>query len=71
MRPDTLPPDFLKFMIGAARCPKGSLDLNEKNVRGASVTAEEALAVIRKLRPTKHALSIVSQLPSDAPVIPW
>jgi hypothetical protein len=70
MRPDTLPPDFYSFMLKAARCPKGSLELNAKGVRGAAVNAEEALAVIKKLRPTKHALNVVSNM-ADTTVVPW
>lgn len=71
MRPDTLPPDFYSWMIKAARCPKTALELNEKTVRGVTITTEEALTAIQKLRPTKHALSVVSQFPTGSPVIPW
>lgn len=71
MRPETLPPDFYSFMIKAARCPKGSLEINAKNVRGLTVTAEEALDVIHKLHPTKHAINVVSQMSSTTPVVPW
>lgn len=70
MRPDTLPPDFYAFMLKAARCPKGSLELNTKGARGIAVNAEEALDVIRKLRPTKHALNYVANM-ADTTTVPW
>ncbi|KAI8063716.1 uncharacterized protein B0P05DRAFT_555409 [Gilbertella persicaria] len=70
MRPETLPPDFYAFMVKTARCPKGALLLNEKNVRGIPIATTEALDMIRKLRPTKHAVEVVSQLPANLPAIP-
>ncbi|KAI8875183.1 hypothetical protein K501DRAFT_203150, partial [Backusella circina FSU 941] len=70
MRPDSLPPDFYNFMVKAARVREGSLLLNAKNVRGSPVTAEEALSVISKFNPTKHAINVVSQIPSDTSVLP-
>jgi hypothetical protein len=71
MRPDSLPPDFYNFMVKAARVREGSLLLNAKNVRGSAVTAQEALSVINKFNPTKHAVNVVSQLSSDTSVLPW
>lgn len=71
MRPETLPPDFYSFMIKAARCPKESLILNAKTVRGIPVSAEEAMTAISKLHPTKHAIDVVSQLPTSTLPVPW
>ncbi|KAI8378960.1 hypothetical protein BD560DRAFT_453314 [Blakeslea trispora] len=70
MRPETLPPDFYSFMVKAARCPKGSLLLNEKNVRGLPITPNEALDMISKLRPTPHAVEVISKIPMDMAAIP-
>jgi hypothetical protein len=70
MRPETLPPDFYSFMIKAARCPKESLILNAKTVRGIPVSAEEAMTAISKLHPTKHAIDVVSQLPTSTLPVP-
>ncbi|OBZ87329.1 hypothetical protein A0J61_04629 [Choanephora cucurbitarum] len=70
MHPETLPPDFYSFMVKAARCPKGALLLNEKNVRGVPITPTEALDMISKLRPTTHAVEVVSKIPLDMPAIP-
>jgi hypothetical protein len=71
MRPDTLPPDFYAFMLKAARCPKGALELNALNVRGAPIRAEDAIAVVKKLRPTQHALDYVNQLASESDIVTW
>lgn len=71
MRPDTLPPDFYAFMLKAARCPKGALELNALNVRGAPIKAADAISVVKKLRPTQHALDFVHQLPSESDIVTW
>ncbi|KAI8969195.1 hypothetical protein BDF20DRAFT_907926 [Mycotypha africana] len=71
MRPDTLPPDFYKFMVNAAQCPEGSLLLNAKSVRGTPIASEETMSVVKKLHPTKQALEVASGIPStQVPVIP-
>lgn len=71
MQPQTLPPDFYSFMIKAARCPKEGLLMNEKNVRGLPLDAKEMVQAIQKLRPTKHALSVVGNLPPHPVAVPW
>ncbi|KAI9486495.1 MAG: hypothetical protein EXX96DRAFT_534748 [Benjaminiella poitrasii] len=65
MRPETLPPDFYSFMIKAARCPQGSLQLNAKTVRGLPITSKEAMEVVKKLRPTQHSIDFVSHMSTN------
>ncbi|KAI7906884.1 uncharacterized protein BX663DRAFT_426074 [Cokeromyces recurvatus] len=65
MRPETLPPDFYSFMIKAARCPKGSIQLNAKTIRGIPITSEEALEVVKKLHPTQHAIDYVKRMKTN------
>ncbi|KAG0182158.1 hypothetical protein DFQ28_007575 [Apophysomyces sp. BC1034] len=57
-------------MLKAARCPKEGLLMNEKNIRGLPLDAQQAVQAIQKLRPTEHALSVVRNLPPFPTAVP-
>ncbi|RIB15809.1 hypothetical protein C2G38_2039098 [Gigaspora rosea] len=70
MRPTTIPPDFLKFMIKTARVPKEALNLNLKHVRGESINIDDALSIVTKGKGTKKAFEVASSLPPNPIVLP-
>ncbi|CAG8477381.1 788_t:CDS:2 [Gigaspora margarita] len=70
MRPTTIPPDFLKFMIKTARVPKEALELNLKHVRGETINLDDALHIVTKSKGTKKAFEVVSNLPPNPIALP-
>jgi len=70
MQPDTIPQDFLKFMIQTARVPAKALRFNRLNVRGQPLNTAELMDYAIKYKATPKALDVISKLPAHPPAIP-
>ncbi|CAG8495434.1 8895_t:CDS:10 [Funneliformis mosseae] len=70
MRPNTIPKDFLNFMIITARVPKKTLDMNFNLRRGLPLNKEEAINLVKSLKGTKNALEVAYNLPPRPVSIP-
>jgi len=64
MHPNTIPPEFLQWMMEIGRVPKETLDLNLKLKRGNSpLKLNDMMKILDKYKGTKHAYQVVSNLP--------
>ncbi|KAF9913461.1 hypothetical protein BX616_010011 [Lobosporangium transversale] len=70
MHPDTIPKEFLGFMIKTARVPAESLAFNRLNVRGFPLDLKQARALIDRHRPTARAIQTMSTMTENVSVIP-
>ncbi|CAJ0926438.1 3151_t:CDS:2, partial [Entrophospora sp. SA101] len=71
MHPNTIPSEFLQWMMEIGRVPKETLDLNLKLKRGNSpLKLNDMMEILDKYKGTKHAYQVVSNLPSNSVVIP-
>ncbi|CAG8522836.1 5378_t:CDS:2 [Ambispora gerdemannii] len=71
IQPDTIPPEFLQFMVKTARVPREVLALNKKYVTtNMPIDVEEALNILRKYKGTEYAFKVVSKMGQHPTTIP-
>ncbi|KAG9324804.1 hypothetical protein KVV02_004677 [Mortierella alpina] len=70
MQPESIPPEYLKFMINTARVPPEALAFNRARVRGFPVDVSQVKAMVRRFKPTPKALETVSHLTEYTNIIP-
>lgn len=70
MRPNTIPKDFLNFMIITARVPKKTLDMNFNLRRNLPLNKEDAINLVKSLKGTKNALEVAYNLSPRPVTIP-
>ncbi|KAI1315480.1 hypothetical protein EDD11_000712 [Mortierella claussenii] len=70
MYPDTIPKEFLGFMVKTARVPAEALALNRATVRGFPVDVKQIRELVDRHRPTELALRAVSSMSETVNPIP-
>jgi hypothetical protein len=70
MRPETLPPDFYKFMVKAARVPDPVLRLNATNVREGRLDPEYALELVKRYNGTPYNIARTKAMSATPGVLP-
>ncbi|KAI7815802.1 hypothetical protein BC939DRAFT_87666 [Gamsiella multidivaricata] len=70
MQPESIPPEYLKFMVNTARVPTEALALNRARVRGFPVDVSQIMALVKRHRPTPKALETTAKLTEYTDVIP-
>ncbi|ORZ10262.1 hypothetical protein BCR41DRAFT_338819 [Lobosporangium transversale] len=70
MQPESIPPEYLKFMLNTARVPAEALAFNRARVRGFPVDVSQVAALVRRHKPTPKALETVSKLDAFTDMIP-
>ncbi|KAF9977993.1 hypothetical protein BGZ73_004118 [Actinomortierella ambigua] len=70
MQPDTIPPEYFRFMVKTARVHTEALAFNRARVRGFPVDVSQVTALVQRLKPTKRNLEIASQLTEYTDIIP-
>ncbi|RKP07418.1 hypothetical protein THASP1DRAFT_30768 [Thamnocephalis sphaerospora] len=70
MRPETLPSDFYRFMVGAARVPDPILRYNCTNVRQGQVDPSIAVDLVRRYKGTADNLARAQGMSATPGVIP-
>ncbi|KAF9187315.1 hypothetical protein BGZ51_001405 [Haplosporangium sp. Z 767] len=70
MQPESIPPEYLKFMVNTARVPTEALAFNRARIRGFPVDVSQVQAMVRRFKPTPKALETVSKLTEYTDIIP-
>ncbi|KAF9406971.1 hypothetical protein BGZ94_002885, partial [Podila epigama] len=70
MQPDSIPPEYLKFMLNTARVPGEALAFNRARVRGFPVDVQQVQALVKRFRGTPKAMETVSALTEYTDIIP-
>ncbi|KAF9546269.1 hypothetical protein EC957_009882 [Mortierella hygrophila] len=70
MQPDSIPPEYLKFMINAARVPAEALSFNRARVRGFPIDVSQVQAFVQRFKPTAKSVETVSKLTEYTDLIP-
>ncbi|KAI1303392.1 hypothetical protein EDD11_005355 [Mortierella claussenii] len=70
MQPESIPPEYLKFMVNTARVPTEALAFNRARVRGFPVDVSQVQALVKRYKPTPKALATASQLTEYTDIIP-
>ncbi|KAK3829326.1 MAG: hypothetical protein J3Q66DRAFT_324911 [Benniella sp.] len=70
MQPESIPPEYLKFMVNTARVPTEALAMNRARVRGFPVDVSRVVDLVKRHKPTPKALEIASQVTEYTDIIP-
>ncbi|KAI8600631.1 hypothetical protein EDD21DRAFT_415663 [Dissophora ornata] len=70
MQPESIPPEYLKFMINTARVTPEALALNRARVRGFPVDVNQVVALVKRQRHTPKALAEAAKLTEFTNIIP-
>ncbi len=70
MQPESIPPEYLKFMVNTARVPPEALAFNRARVRGFPVDVSQVKAMVQRFKPTPKTLETVSHLTEYTDIIP-
>ncbi|KAK5821831.1 hypothetical protein F5H01DRAFT_411536 [Linnemannia elongata] len=70
MQPESIPPEYLKFMINTARVPPEALAFNRARVRGFPVDVNQVQALVQRFKPTAKSVETVSKLTEYTDLIP-
>ncbi|KAF9142552.1 hypothetical protein BGX30_002696 [Mortierella sp. GBA39] len=70
MQPESIPPEYLKFMINTARVPPEALAFNRARVRGFPVDVSQVQAMVQRFKPTAKSVETASKLTEYIDVIP-
>ena len=70
MQPESIPPEYLKFMVNTARVPVEALALNRARVRGFPVDVSLAQALVKRFKGTPKNLATVATLTEYTDIIP-
>ncbi|GJJ75846.1 hypothetical protein EMPS_08204 [Entomortierella parvispora] len=70
MQPESIPPEYLKFMVNTARVPVEALAFNRSRVRGFPVDVSRVQALVRRFKGTPKNLETVSKLTEYTDIIP-
>ncbi|KAG0332329.1 hypothetical protein BG004_001299 [Podila humilis] len=70
MQPDSIPKEYLKFMINTARVPPEALAFNRARVRGFPVDVSQVQALVKRFKGTPKALETVANLTEFTDIIP-
>lgn len=70
MQPESIPPEYLKFMVNTARVPVEALAFNRARVRGFPVDVSQVQALVRRFKGTPANIETVSKLTEYTDMIP-
>ncbi|RKP26437.1 hypothetical protein SYNPS1DRAFT_21802 [Syncephalis pseudoplumigaleata] len=70
MKPNTLPPDFYKFMVKAARVPDAVLRYNAHNVIHGCVDPAKGLELVKRYKGTARNMACVASMSSTPGIVP-
>ncbi|KAG0042941.1 hypothetical protein BGZ83_012011 [Gryganskiella cystojenkinii] len=70
MQPDSIPPEYLKFMLNTARVPAEALAFNRARVRGFPVDVSQVQAFVKRFKGTPKNLATVATLTEYTDIIP-
>ncbi|KAF9919776.1 hypothetical protein FBU30_010549 [Linnemannia zychae] len=70
MQPESIPPEYLKFMINTARVAPEALALNRARVRGFPIDVSQVQALVKRCKPSPHAIETASKLTEYTGIIP-
>ncbi|KAF9155328.1 hypothetical protein BG015_010260 [Linnemannia schmuckeri] len=70
MQPESIPPEYLKFMINTARVPPEALAFNRARVRGFPIDVSQVQALVQRFKPTAKSVETVSKLTEYTDLIP-
>ncbi|KAF9578933.1 hypothetical protein BGW38_005026 [Lunasporangiospora selenospora] len=70
MQPESIPPEYLKFMVNTARVPVEALAFNRARIRGFPVDVSQVQAMVKRFRPTPKAIETASKLTEFTDIIP-
>ncbi|KAF9954604.1 hypothetical protein BGZ65_003920 [Modicella reniformis] len=70
MQPESIPPEYLKFMLTTARVPAEALAMNRARVRGFPVDVNQLVELVKRHRASPKTLEEVSKLTEYANIIP-
>lgn len=70
MQPESIPPEYLKFMLNTARVPAEALAFNRARVRGFPVDVSQVQALVKRFKGTPKAAKTVATLTEYTNIIP-
>ncbi|KAF9116088.1 hypothetical protein BGX27_004885 [Mortierella sp. AM989] len=70
IQPQSIPPEYLKFMVNTARVPTEALAFNRARVRGFPLDMQEVTAMVKRYKGTPKALETVSKMTEWTNVVP-
>lgn len=70
MQPESIPPEYLKFMLTTARVPAESLAMNRARVRGFPVDVNQVVELVKRYKPTPKILEEASKVTEFTNIIP-
>ncbi|KAG0029769.1 hypothetical protein BGZ81_003456 [Podila clonocystis] len=70
MQPDSIPPEYLKFMLNTARVPAEALAFNRARVRGFPVDVSQVQALVKRFKGTPNSIQTAASLTEYTTIIP-
>ncbi|KAF9200048.1 hypothetical protein BGZ49_009755 [Haplosporangium sp. Z 27] len=70
IQPQSIPPEYLKFMVNTARVPTEALAFNRARIRGFPVDVNEITKMVTRYKGTPKAIAEASKLTEFTPMIP-
>ncbi|KAF9175578.1 hypothetical protein BGX21_004852 [Mortierella sp. AD011] len=70
IQPQSIPPEYLKFMVNTARVPTEALAFNRLRVRGFPLDLHEVTDMVKRYKATPKALETVAELTEFTKIVP-